>query len=49
MGAAADSCNEKINYGADEHQQVMALDEAVAMIAGEAVPPDLRIDAEKSP
>ncbi len=28
--------------GSDEHQKVMGLDEAVAMIAGEAVPPDLR-------
>jgi threonyl-tRNA synthetase len=28
--------------GSDEHQKMMSLDEAVAMIAGEAVPPDLR-------
>ena len=28
--------------GSDEHQKVMGLDEAVAMIADEAVPPDLR-------
>jgi threonyl-tRNA synthetase len=28
--------------GSDEHQKVMSLDEAVAMIAAEAVPPDLR-------
>ncbi|MCY7338968.1 MAG: threonine--tRNA ligase, partial [Sphingomonas bacterium] len=28
--------------GSDEHQKVMSLDEAVAMIVGEAVPPDLR-------
>ena len=28
----------------DEHQKVMSLDEAVAMIADEAVPPDLRAD-----
>ena len=28
--------------GSDEHQKVMGLDEALAMIAGEAVPPDLR-------
>jgi len=27
--------------GSDEHQKMMRLDEAVAMIAGEAVPPDL--------
>ena len=28
--------------GSDEHQKVMGLDEAIAMIAAEAVPPDLR-------
>ena len=28
--------------GSDEHQKVMGLDEAIAMMAGEAVPPDLR-------
>jgi threonyl-tRNA synthetase len=28
--------------GSDEHQKMMGLDEAVEMIAGEAVPPDLR-------
>jgi threonyl-tRNA synthetase len=28
--------------GSDEHQQMLRLDEAAAMIAGEAVPPDLR-------
>jgi threonyl-tRNA synthetase len=28
--------------GSDEHQKMMSLDDAVAMIAGEAVPPDLR-------
>jgi threonyl-tRNA synthetase len=28
--------------GSDEHQKMMGLDEAVAMIADEAVPPDLR-------
>ena len=28
--------------GSDEHQKVMTLDEAAAMIAAEAVPPDLR-------
>ena len=28
--------------GSDEHQKMMSLDEAVAMIAAEAVPPDLR-------
>jgi len=28
--------------GSDEHQKMMGLDEVVAMIAGEAVPPDLR-------
>jgi len=28
--------------GSDEHQKMMTLDEAVAMIAAEAVPPDLR-------
>ena len=28
--------------GSDQHQQVLALDEALAMIAAEAVPPDLR-------
>ena len=28
--------------GSDDHQKVMGLDEAVAMIVGEAVPPDLR-------
>jgi threonyl-tRNA synthetase len=28
--------------GSDEHQKMMSLDEAVEMIAGEAVPPDLR-------
>ncbi|HEU5481856.1 MAG TPA: threonine--tRNA ligase [Sphingomicrobium sp.] len=28
--------------GSDEHQEMMILDEAVAMIAAEAVPPDLR-------
>jgi len=30
--------------GSDEHQKVMSLDEAIAMMAGEAVPPDLRSD-----
>ncbi|MEO7504359.1 MAG: threonine--tRNA ligase [Sphingomicrobium sp.] len=30
--------------GSDEHQKVMSLDEALAMIAGEAVPPDLVAD-----
>jgi threonyl-tRNA synthetase len=29
--------------GSDEHQKVMGLDEAIAMMAAEAVPPDLRI------
>ena len=33
--------------GSDEHQKVMALDAALAMIADEAVPPDLR-DAAQS-
>jgi len=28
--------------GSDEHQKMMSLDEAVAMIADEAIPPDLR-------
>ena len=28
--------------GSDEHQKVMSLDEAIAMFAAEAVPPDLR-------
>jgi threonyl-tRNA synthetase len=28
--------------GSDEHQKVMSLDEAIAMMAAEAVPPDLR-------
>ncbi|HEX6604319.1 MAG TPA: threonine--tRNA ligase [Sphingomicrobium sp.] len=28
--------------GSDEHQKMMSLDEAVAMIAAEAIPPDLR-------
>jgi threonyl-tRNA synthetase len=28
--------------GSDEHQKVMSIDEALAMIASEAVPPDLR-------
>jgi len=28
--------------GSDEHQKVMSLDDAVAMIKAEAVPPDLR-------
>ena len=28
--------------GSDEHQKMMSLDEAVAMIRDEAVPPDLR-------
>src|SRR5689334_22765471 len=28
--------------GSDEHQKMMSLDEAVAMMAGEAIPPDLR-------
>ena len=28
--------------GSDEHQKVMSLDEAVALFADEAVPPDLR-------
>jgi threonyl-tRNA synthetase len=28
--------------GSDEHQKMMSLDEAVAMIAGEAVPPDFK-------
>ncbi len=28
--------------GSDEHQKIMALDEAVTLFAGEAVPPDLR-------
>ncbi|MEO6580674.1 MAG: threonine--tRNA ligase [Sphingomicrobium sp.] len=28
--------------GSDDHQKVMSLDEAVAMIAAEAIPPDLR-------
>ena len=27
--------------GSDEHQKMMSLDEAVTMIAGEAIPPDL--------
>ena len=30
--------------GSDEHQKVMALDEAIALIRAEAVPPDLRDD-----
>ncbi|MEO6248444.1 MAG: threonine--tRNA ligase [Sphingomicrobium sp.] len=30
--------------GADEHQKVMSLDAAIAMMASEAVPPDLRAD-----
>ena len=29
----------------DEHQQVMSLDEALAMMAGEAIPPDLALTA----
>ena len=29
--------------GSDEHQKVMGLDEAIAMMAAEAVPPDLRV------
>ncbi len=32
--------------GSEEHQKMMGLDEAVAMIRDEAVPPDLRHDAE---
>jgi threonyl-tRNA synthetase len=28
--------------GSDEHQRMMSLEEAVAMISAEAVPPDLR-------
>ena len=28
--------------GSDEHQKMMSVDEAVAMISAEAVPPDLR-------
>jgi threonyl-tRNA synthetase len=28
--------------GSEDHQKMMSLDEAVAMISGEAVPPDLR-------
>jgi threonyl-tRNA synthetase len=28
--------------GSDEHQKMMSLDEAVAMIADEAIPPDLK-------
>jgi threonyl-tRNA synthetase len=28
--------------GSDDHQKVMSLDDALAMIADEAVPPDLR-------
>jgi threonyl-tRNA synthetase len=28
--------------GSDEHQKVIGLDEAIAMFAAEAVPPDLR-------
>jgi threonyl-tRNA synthetase len=28
--------------GSDDHQKMMSLDEAVAMIKAEAVPPDLR-------
>ena len=28
--------------GSDEHQKIMSLDEAVALFAAEAVPPDLR-------
>ena len=28
--------------GSDEHQKVMSVEDAIAMIAGEAVPPDLR-------
>ena len=30
--------------GSDEHQKMMSIDDAVAMIAAEAVPPDLRAD-----
>ena len=30
--------------GSDEHQKVMTLDEAIAMIVDEAVPPDLRVN-----
>jgi threonyl-tRNA synthetase len=30
--------------GSDDHQKVMSLDEAIAMMAAEAVPPDLRAD-----
>src|SRR4029079_17691548 len=30
--------------GSDEHQKMMSLDEAVAMIRDEAIPPDLRSD-----
>jgi len=30
--------------GSDEHQKMMSLEDAVAMIATEAVPPDLRPD-----
>ena len=29
--------------GSEEHQKMMSLDEAVAMIGDEAVPPDLRL------
>jgi threonyl-tRNA synthetase len=28
--------------GSDEHQKMMSLDEAVAMITADAIPPDLR-------
>ena len=28
--------------GSDEHQKVMSVDDAIAMIVAEAVPPDLR-------
>ena len=28
--------------GSDEYQKVMSLDEAIAMISAEAIPPDLR-------
>ena len=30
--------------GSDEHQKVMSLDEAIALFAAEAIPPDLRSD-----
>ena len=35
--------------GSDEHQKMMSLDEAIAMIADEAMPPDLRLTSDAAP